>query len=115
MVDCYLTTYNNKKGRFGNDKIVDDIVQNPEKYHIYEGISSMTNISRFDLPDPDTYKTFFGLHPLPDFQTLQSTCEYFKGCPINKLDQAIAYELPEALTTFKRESFFREPNESEQK
>merc|ERR1711953_861525 len=112
MVDCYLTTYNNKKGMFGNKKkIVDDIVQNPEKYHIYEGISSMTNISRFDLPDPDTYKTFFGLHPLPDFQTLQSTCEYFKGCSINKLDMAIAYELPEALTAFKRESFFREPNE----
>ena len=112
MVDCYLTTYNNKKGMFGNKKkIVDDIVQNPEKYHIYEGISSMTNISRFDLPYPDTYKTFFGLHPLPEFQTLQSTCEYFKGCPINKLDMAIAYELPEALTAFKRES----PNKESKK
>ena len=90
---------------FGNKKnLVDDIVTNPDKYHIYEGISSMTNISRYDLPDPDTYRTFFGLHPLPDFQTLQSTCTYFKGCPINKLDIAIAYELPEALTAYKREA-----------
>jgi hypothetical protein len=89
---------------FGNKKkMLDDIVNNPEKYHIYEGISSMTNISRYDLPDPETYKIFFGLHPLTEFQTLQSTCTYFKGCPINKLDMAIAYELPEALTTYKRE------------
>ena len=103
MVDCYLNTYNNNKGTFGNKKVVDDIVQRPEKYHIYEGISSMTNISRFDLPDPDTYKVFFGLHPLPDFKTLQETCRYFKGCPIDRLDQAIAYELPDALTAYKRE------------
>ena len=88
---------------FGNKKkIVDDIVENPEKYHIYEGISSMTNISRYDLPDPDTYKAFFGRHPLLEFTTLQSTCTFFKGCPVNKLDKAIAYELPEALTAYKR-------------
>merc|ERR1712088_128032 len=104
MVDCYLTTYNNKKGRFGNKKIEDDIVQHPEKYNIYEGISAMTNISRYDLPDPETYKVFFALHPLPDFKTLQQTCKYFKECPINKLDQAIAYDLPEALTAYKRET-----------
>jgi len=103
MVDCYLNTYNNNKGTFGNNKVVDDIVQRPDKYHIYEGLSSMTNISRFDLPNPDTYKVFFGLHPLPEFKTLQETCKYFKGCPIDKLDQSIAYELPDALTAYRRE------------
>jgi hypothetical protein len=30
--------------------------ENPGKYHIYEGLSSLTNISRYDLPDPDTYR-----------------------------------------------------------
>merc|ERR1712150_292183 len=75
MVDCYLNTYNNKKGMWGNQKVVDDIVQHPEKYNIYEGISAMTNISRYDLPDPETYKVFFALHPLPDFKTLQQTCK----------------------------------------
>ena len=104
MVDCYLNTYNNKKGMWGNQKVVDDIVQHPEKYNIYEGISAMTNISRYDLPDPETYKVFFALHPLPDFKTLQQTCKYFKECPINKLDQAIAYDLPDALTAYKRET-----------
>ena len=29
---------------------------NPGKYHIYEGLSQLTNISRYDLPDPDTYR-----------------------------------------------------------
>ena len=103
MVDVYVTTFNNKQRMFGNKKkIADDIVTNPDSYHIYDGISTMTNISRFDLPDPQTYRTFFGIHPLDGFPTLQSTCTYFRGCPINKLDVAIAYKLPELLTTFKR-------------
>lgn len=103
MIDVYLTTLNNKKGVFGSrKKVAEDIVQNPDKYHIYDGISSMTNISRYDLPDPKTYETFFALHPLQDFPTLQSTCTFFKGCPINKLDLAIAYELPDLLTKHKR-------------
>merc|ERR1712107_257002 len=78
------------------------IINNPQKYHIYDGISTMTNISRYDLPNPTAYKRFFGLHPLTEFPTLQSTCTYFQGCPINKMDVAIAYELPELLTQYKR-------------
>ena len=66
------------------------------------GLSTLTNISRYDLPDPDTYRDFFNVHPLYDFQSLQSTCTFFKGCPLNKLDIAIAYELPEILTGHKR-------------
>jgi len=103
MVDVYLSTYNKKARMFGNKKkVADEITAHPEDYHIYDGISTMTNISRFDLPHPKTYQTFFGLHPLYDFPTLQSTCTFFKGCPINKLDVAIAYELPDLLTSFKR-------------
>ena len=103
MVDCYLTTFKNNKGIFGDKKkIAQDIIDNPSKYHIYEGISTLTNISRYDLPDPDTYKDFFNVHPLYDFPSLQSTCTFFKGCPLNKLDIAIAYELPETLTNHKR-------------
>jgi len=103
MVDCYLTTYKNNKGIFGDKKkISQDILDNPSKYHIYEGLSTLTNISRYDLPDPDTYRDFFNVHPLYDFPTLQSTCTFFKGCPLNKLDISIAYELPEILTNYKR-------------
>ena len=103
MVDCYLTTYHNQKGFFGDKKAVArGITTNPDKYHIYEGISKMTNISRYDLPDARTYESFFDRNPLYDFPTLKSTCTFFKGCPVNKLDQAIAYDLPELLTNFKR-------------
>ena len=103
MVDCYLTTFKNNKGIFGDKKsVAKDIIDNPSKYHIYEGLSTLTNISRYDLPDPDTYRDFFNVHPLYDFPTLQSTCTFFKGCPLNKLDISIAYELPEILTSYKR-------------
>ena len=51
MVDCYLTTFNNNKGLFSDKKRVSkDIIDNPHKYHIYEGISTLTNISRFENP-----------------------------------------------------------------
>ncbi|XP_049765903.1 uncharacterized abhydrolase domain-containing protein DDB_G0269086 isoform X2 [Schistocerca cancellata] len=98
MVDCYLTTYYNHKGLFGNRKRVsDDIIERPQDYHIYEGLSTLTNISRYDLPDPDVYRDFFRLNPLYDFPLLSSTCTYFRGCPINRLDVAIAYDLPELV------------------
>ena len=103
MVDVYLATVNSKKGLFGNAKATaEDVVNHPNKYHIYDGISRMTNISRYDLPDPHSYQTFFGLHPLTEFPSLQSTCTYFQGCPLNKMDVAIAYELPELLTDYMR-------------
>merc|ERR1712228_1046782 len=95
MVDCYLTTFLKKK-------VAADIINNPSKYHIYEGLSTLTNISRYDLPDPDTYRDFFNVHPLYDFPSLASTCTFFKGCPLNKLDISIAYDLPEILTGHKR-------------
>ena len=48
MVDVYLARYNSNRGIFGNKRATaEDIIQHPEKYHIYEGISTMTNISRW--------------------------------------------------------------------
>ncbi|XP_076767128.1 uncharacterized protein LOC143433597 isoform X2 [Xylocopa sonorina] len=103
MVDCYLTTYYNHKTFFGNKKeISDKIVENPQDYHIYEGLSTLKNISRYDLPDPDVYRDFFRLNPLYDFPLLSSTCTYFRGCPINRLDVAIAYDLPELVGKYKK-------------
>ncbi|CAL7945122.1 unnamed protein product [Xylocopa violacea] len=103
MVDCYLTTYYNHKTFFGNKKeISDKIVENPQDYHIYEGLSTLKNISRYDLPDPDVYRDFFRLNQLYDFPLLSSTCTYFRGCPINRLDVAIAYDLPELVGKYKK-------------
>lgn len=103
MVDCYLTTYYNHKTLFGNKKkISGEIVEHPQNYHIYEGLSTLTNISRYDLPDPEVYRDFFKLNPLYEFKKLSETCTYFRGCPINKLDVAIAYDLPELVNRYKR-------------
>lgn len=103
MVDCYLTTYYNHKSVFGNRKqVADAIIEHPQDYHIYEGLSTLTNISRYDLPDPDVYRDFFRLNPLYEFQQLSATCTYFRGCPINRLDVCIAYDLPELVGKHKR-------------
>ncbi|XP_046972263.1 sarcalumenin [Vanessa cardui] len=103
MVDCYLTTYYNHKTIFGNRKLISDaIIENPQNYHIYEGLSTLTNISRYDLPDPETYRDFFRLNPLYEFQQLSATCTYFRGCPITQLDVAIAYDLPELVGKYKK-------------
>lgn len=105
MVDCYLTTYYNHKTLFGNKKqISEKIIASPQDYHIYEGLSTLTNISRYDLPDPEVYRDFFHLNPLYEFKKLSETCTYFRGCPINKLDVAIAYELPELVGKYKKMS-----------
>ncbi|KAH8295429.1 hypothetical protein KR018_011034 [Drosophila ironensis] len=105
MVDCYLNTYYNHKTLFGNKKrIADDIIDHPQNYHIYEGLSTLTNISRYDLPDPEVYRDFFRLNPLYEFKKLTDTCTYFRGCPITKLDVAIAYELPELAGKYKKMS-----------
>ncbi|KOB76575.1 Sarcalumenin [Operophtera brumata] len=88
---------------FGNRKLIADaIIDNPQNYHIYEGLSTLTNISRYDLPDPETYRDFFRLNPLFEFQQLSATCTYFRGCPINRLDVAIAYDLPELVGKYKK-------------
>jgi len=103
MIDCYLTTYYNHKSLFGNKKqISQHIIENPQTYHIYEGLSTLTNISRYDLPDPETYREFFNLNPLYTFKRLSETCTYFRGCPLNKLDVAIAYDLPDLVGKYKK-------------
>lgn len=60
MVDSYLTTFYMNKGFLtSKHKLAEDIIENPHTYNIYEGMSLLTNISRYDLPDPEVYRDFF--------------------------------------------------------
>jgi len=104
MVDCYLTTYLAEKSAFGRDnELAEDIVENPDQYHIYDAISALeADVSRYDLPDPESYRKFFAAHPLPDFETLADACGYFRNCPVDALDKAIAYDLPNLLDDYKK-------------
>ncbi|KAF8784264.1 sarcalumenin-like [Argiope bruennichi] len=102
MVDCYLASYYRHKSIFSNKRNVAKLItENPKEYNIYDGLTSMTNVSRSDIPNPLAYKEFFKIHPLYDFKPLASTCSYFRGCPMDKVDLAITKEFPELLAKYK--------------
>ncbi|GFR33376.1 sarcalumenin [Trichonephila clavata] len=102
MVDCYLASYYRHKSIFSNKRNVAKLItENPRDYNIYDGLSSMTNVSRSDVPNPLAYKEFFKIHPLYDFKPLASTCSYFRGCPMDKVDLAITKDFPELLAKYK--------------
>ncbi|KAF2349961.1 Dynamin superfamily [Trinorchestia longiramus] len=103
MVDSYLTTYNKNKGFLtSKHKLAEDIVENPQAYNIYEGVSLLTNISRYDLPDPEIYRDFFRLHNLYDFPSLKSSCSYLHGCPLDQIDRAISSDMPDLLSRYRK-------------
>ncbi|RXG70101.1 Sarcalumenin [Armadillidium vulgare] len=103
MVDTYLTTFYRNKGFLtSKHKLAEEIVENPHAYNIYEGISLLTNISRYDLPDAEVYRDFFRIHSLYNFRTLRDTCTYLTGCPLDKLDNAINKQLPELMNRHRR-------------
>lgn len=127
LVDCYLATYYKKKGIVSAEcvlccliesvdvqgyftwgaaakKIALEITENPHQYSIFSGavVNQLQNISRYDLPDPALYREFFRVNPLPEFYPLSSTCSLLKGCPIDKLDVAIAYQLPDLVSKYKK-------------
>ena len=108
LIDCYLATFYKNKGLFmfgaSSRKLASEITENPHQYRIFS--HSMTgqihNMSRYDMPDPELYKDFFRSNPLVDFKPLSATCSFFKGCPIDKLDVAIAYRLPDLVSKYKK-------------
>ncbi|MCL4140634.1 UNVERIFIED_CONTAM: hypothetical protein GTU68_055249, partial [Idotea baltica] len=103
MVDTYLSTFYRNKGFLSSKhKLAEEITENPHAYNIYEGVSLLTNISRYDLPDAEVYRDFFRIHNLYDFRTLRETCTYIAGCPLDKLDAAISKQLPELMNRYRR-------------
>ncbi|XP_074595825.1 sarcalumenin-like isoform X2 [Brevipalpus obovatus] len=109
LVDCYLATYYIHKPLFiwgaNSRKFAAEITENPDKYRVFSGAlttSLAQNVSRYDLPDPEIYKEFFRTTSLVDFKPLSATCSFFRGCPIDKLDVAIAYQLPDLVSKYKK-------------
>ncbi|RWS12663.1 sarcalumenin-like protein, partial [Dinothrombium tinctorium] len=108
LIDCYLATFYKNKGFFtfgaSSRSLAAEITENPAQYRVFSGAvaGQSQNISRYDLPDPETYKEFFRSNPLIDFKPLSATCSFFKGCPLDKLDVAIAYQLPDLVSKYKK-------------
>ncbi|OQR76797.1 sarcalumenin-like [Tropilaelaps mercedesae] len=113
LVDCYLDAFYKHKGMFGNKKkVAEQIIKDPGKYNIFDTISQSKNISRYDLLEPEDYAAFFKLNPLHEFSRLKDLCGFVKGCPIDKLDRLIAYDLPQLLSKYLEKSSI--PHDSEE-
>ena len=85
LVERYLAAYNSKKSIFSdNEAVMADIIENPQKHHIYQSVVSHGKISKYDLPDPEIYKEFFSSNALNGFSSLNSHCSFFvrmsSGC-----------------------------------
>ncbi|XP_055332424.1 sarcalumenin-like isoform X2 [Paramacrobiotus metropolitanus] len=103
LVDKYVETYTQKKSFFGSNKALEnDLMGFPSKFAIYESVLRKTNASADDLPDPEEYKEFFGINKLSTFKTLAASCSFLKGCPADKLNYAIHFDLPELLEKFQQ-------------
>ncbi|XP_073700825.1 sarcalumenin-like isoform X1 [Garra rufa] len=107
LVDRYLQTYHEKLGWFSDPhEVFNDIVSDPDKFYIFKSILAKTNVSKFDLPDPEAYRDFFGVNPPSGFKLLSSYCSWSGGCLLEKIEKAITDDLPALLSSLaeKRES-----------
>ncbi|XP_015265441.1 PREDICTED: sarcalumenin isoform X2 [Gekko japonicus] len=98
LVDRYLQTYKDKMTFFSDGELVfKDIVEDPDKFYIFKSILAKTNVSKFDLPNREAYKDFFGINPISSFKLLAQQCSYMGGCFLEKIEKAITHELPDLL------------------
>ncbi|XP_028913922.1 sarcalumenin isoform X1 [Ornithorhynchus anatinus] len=98
LVDRYLQTYKDKMTFFSDgDLVFKDIVEDPDKFYIFKTILAKTNVSKFDLPNREAYKDFFGINSISSFKLLSQQCSYMGGCFLEKIEKAITHELPGLL------------------
>ena len=100
LVDRYVQTYNDKMSYFSDPELVfKEIVDDPDKFYIFKSILAKTNVSKFDLPNRDAYRDFFGINAITSFKPLTTQCSYMGGCLLAKIEKAITDELPALLSS----------------
>ncbi|XP_044160825.1 sarcalumenin isoform X2 [Bufo gargarizans] len=98
LVDRYLHTYKDKMTFFSDGELVfKDILEDPDKFFIFKSILAKTNVSKFDLPNREAYKDFFGVNSVTSFKLLSQQCSYMGGCLLEKIERAITRELPDLI------------------
>ncbi|XP_038676082.1 sarcalumenin isoform X2 [Scyliorhinus canicula] len=98
LVDRYLQTFKEKMTFFGDPELVfNEILDEPDKFYIFKSILAKTNVSKFDLPNPNVYKDFFGINSINTFKLLSAQCSYMGGCLLEKIERIITHELPTLL------------------
>ncbi|KAM6966904.1 sarcalumenin isoform 1-T1 [Tautogolabrus adspersus] len=100
LVDRYVQTFKEKMSYFSDPELVfKEIVDDPDKFYIFKSILAKTNVSKFDLPNRDAYRDFFGINPINNFKPLSAQCSYMGGCLLEKIEKAITNELPALLSS----------------
>ncbi|KAG9340449.1 hypothetical protein JZ751_021562 [Albula glossodonta] len=100
LVDRYVQTFKDKMSFFSDpDLVFKEIVDDPDKFYIFKSILAKTNVSKFDLPNRDAYRDFFGINPIGTFKQLSAQCSYMGGCLLEKIEKAITNELPGLLSS----------------
>lgn len=100
LVDRYLQTYHEKLGWFGDPhEVMKEIVADPDRFYIYKSVLAKTNVSKFDLPDPEVYQDFFNVNALGEFKLLRKQCGWTGGCLLEKIESAITQGLPALLAS----------------
>ncbi|XP_078096629.1 sarcalumenin isoform X6 [Mustelus asterias] len=98
LVDRYLQTFKEKMTFFSDPELVfNEILDEPDKFYIFKSILAKTNVSKFDLPNPNVYKDFFGINSIHTFKLLSAQCSYMGGCLLEKIERIITHELPALL------------------
>ncbi|XP_051979583.1 sarcalumenin-like [Xyrauchen texanus] len=118
LVDRYLQTYYDKLGWFSDpDEVFRDVVSDPDKFYIFKSILAKTNVSKFDLPEPEAYRDFFGVNPPSGFKLLSSHCSWSGGCLLEKIEKAITEDLPALLSSLavKKEAIIEPAAETKEK
>ncbi|XP_077082862.1 uncharacterized protein LOC143736134 isoform X2 [Siphateles boraxobius] len=116
LVDRYLQTYHEKLGWFSDpQEVFHDIVSDPDKFYIFKSILAKTNVSKFDLPEPEAYRDFFGVNPPSGFKVLSSYCGWTGGCLLEKIDKAITDDLPALLSSLAKKREAKEEAAAETK
>lgn len=104
LVDRYLQTFYDKLGWFGDPyEVFHDIVSDPDKHYIFKSILAKTNVSKFDLPDKEAYRDFFGVNPVSGFKLLSQHCSWSGGCLMDGLERSISQELPDLLSAVSKD------------
>uniref|UniRef100_A0A0B7A239 Dynamin-type G domain-containing protein n=2 Tax=Arion vulgaris TaxID=1028688 RepID=A0A0B7A239_9EUPU len=76
-VDSFIQAFYKHKGFFtDNDVLLNDIINRPEKYNIFQDVLKQTDISKYDLPEAKTYIEFFSIHKFYSFRPLDYYCPH---------------------------------------
>ena len=106
IVDKYLQVFNEQMSRFySNDELLQSLIENPERYRIFQSVLSESLVSKYDLPPAEEYMEFFSMNALNNFKPLSSHCQYFGGCVMDKLTETINERLPRILDGFMQSNY----------